>query len=71
MINSAFANYMDKFPNLTESMCHNYMLVIAPGTLGMLSLTSLSQVSKQGWRKAYQECHGDNRNREEPLIDNF
>ena len=39
-------------------LCHNYLLVIAPGTLGVLPVSSLSQVSKQGWRKGISKCHG-------------
>ena len=43
-------------PHIGCQKCDNHLLVVAPGTLGMMPATSLGLV-RQGWRKAYQRCH--------------
>ena len=45
-------------PHIGHQKCHNYFLVIAPGTLGMLPATSLGQVSKGLGQRHIKNCHG-------------
>ena len=59
-------------PRFCLTLCkhYNHLLVVAPGTLGMMPATSLGLV-RQGWKKGISKMPWGfiKQNREEPLID--